>query len=411
MLGPAACTALAFAFGAARSPGGARTALQMRETVVVPAALRRTDKIELVGLLQPEACAKGLRKYIGFYSRSNLVSPWGDKAAAPYALPCMYEKVGNPNMMVWFDGSMWVVGDKTSNPLDDDIIFGTPVGAVFDEVAAAGPRAPSKQYLLGPTDLSILDVPRAAASPPADEAPGDCAVDLQEPSDTPQRVGRTTASREAELNERVERARRLAANQSTLATQLDAQIDAQIEAQIEARAQQILLPALDDWAANRISTDVLEALKAAAPKQAAAELLQEGAPSGADREPSRDALDALDALDEAVQAYEAAVREREAKEAAVTPPPSAWEAFDKAVEHEAAAEAALREALAEVESPEASGAREQTTEQEEPGRFSATPTARPQARGTTGLSDGGGPTGGKPSWSGSWSEGEGLTNW
>jgi len=268
----------------------------------------------------------------------------------------MYEKVGSPKQMIWWDGELWVVGDRASNPLQDDAIYGRVVGAIFAEQAP--PAAPGRQrYVLGPTDLRILDVPMPVAPPPTAAVgepvtPDECAVDLEEANDTPQRIGRVVASRQAELEGRVARVR-LAPVAAAGAAAISIQAAA-----IEVRTKEILQPALGQWAADQISTEELEAIKAAAPKQAAEELLRQGADSESD--------DRLDALDVAVELYETAVREREAREAAVTPPPAAWEALDVAIADEEAAEGALSAVLSALEAAPSpsSGATTQATEQE-----------------------------------------------
>ena len=91
--------------------------------------------------------------------------------------------------------------------------------------------------------------------------------------------------------------------------------------------KEILAPAVDEYAHDKIDDAEFIRRKAAARAQAAAE--HQG----------------LSALDAAFDAYQAAVRAREA----------AWAAYDKAADDEEAAEAALNKALAALE-PGPSGA-------------------------------------------------------
>ena len=72
-----------------------------------PPAKLRSDKISLVGELPPRS---EFTQYLGIYkispfAPSRLTLPWVQGKT-------FYEQVADPNKMIWWDGTMWVVGNK-----------------------------------------------------------------------------------------------------------------------------------------------------------------------------------------------------------------------------------------------------------------------------------------------------------
>lgn len=349
LLGPS-CAALMM--GATRPPSAARldsppsvVRMQLPETIgrVVPAGLGTymQERITLVGTLSQTS--KKEHEFLGVYHRGILASPHesGSLArkefgrgmdATTYGRRGFYEKMGDPNKMIWWDGDVWVVKTK-DNPgrrvgvvgidgqvtapetLNDrpDVANDPSLGSVFllrpFRSIWDSPAYTAHVSVSEPGEQMMPSLPRSLprASPPA-AAPG--AVPDYD------RIARPVQVESAAATNNNMNAPRSMESRSLAKMRLEERVAQARSAagSVEQRVQEMLKPTFQEWASDMIDTAEFERRKAAAMQEA-------------------NAADApYKALDSAVDAYSAAVRARQ-----------------KAEEEEAAAEAAVYQALEKVE--------------------------------------------------------------
>lgn len=297
-------------------------------------ALYPKDKVYLVGTY-PADGRYDVSQYLGVYTKgmfaSRSISPMRGNAYERYGY---YEMVGDPHKLVFFDGEMWVVGDKA----------GRRIGVVCsDEVAALpGPRQsrpgiygflvgqPARPSATRPSSIPVDVLAASAASPRMPGGPWNPADGPYRPG-PPQSLGsyspgtgmRSVADA-TRLPPRDYRRDMLPQTSPVQREQLKDRVNmamSQKDNYLEERIKETLKPDFDEWSQGRIATAELDRRKADAPNTLKLE------------------YEAYEMLDDAFESLTKAKRARE----------EAAQVYDRAVQEEQRTEAQVHEYLENVE--------------------------------------------------------------